>query len=642
MKISLKKTLSVLFLSTIVANMYAGIAFGQQTKLGTELEAYITEIEGKEYWYGVNIDSKHVGYYSEKVYRENSGDQKYIVYEIAAVDAQNDIDGERRIFKSTDSIFFDASSGLPVKCVFEKSDLDGSGRTIKLATRDGDKWLIDETGKDQQTRKLPSSKFDLKSLFSINIRGRSVDKVGEIVSGSEFDCESLNLVDITLGFLKTENKTIRGTKAAINVFSYKLVSEADNIDAVGKAMILKDGRLLSAKLGKISFSLQPKELLVGMPMTGIDTALNPSIQNHIENYSLLKSLRVEVQGSGLISSNVNSYRQKLVKESSESLVFELGGTGAEPTIASEIEIKNFLKSKQNSEGAAKEISKILSKLGIGEKTDAEKLWAILAFVSVYLEDNYFSPSSNVLEILNNKKGDCTEHSTLFVALARAAGLPARRVTGFIYNNEEENPGFAGHEWSEVVLNGVWIGIDPTWGEMGTSPIHVRLGSIGEVLRVSKINVMETRYIDEIPKREIKTAESAFEKEDYAAARNLFQKFSRKNDPVSNYYLGAIFELGLGVEKDLVKAIHYYRRSASRGDVDAMSSLADMYGEKDGAQNEPVTSAFWRQNAANKGSPKDALKLAQLYEDGGGVQKSSRLAYQWYKYAAEIAVGALEQ
>ena len=65
---------------------------------------------------------------------------------------------------------------------------------------------------------------------------------------------------------------------------------------------------------------------------------------------------------------------------------------------------------------------------------------------------------DALEVLNHMAGDCTEHSILFIGLARAAGLPAREVAGMIYVTEDP-AGFYFHQWAKVWV-GKWIDVDP--------------------------------------------------------------------------------------------------------------------------------------------------------------------------------------
>ncbi len=65
---------------------------------------------------------------------------------------------------------------------------------------------------------------------------------------------------------------------------------------------------------------------------------------------------------------------------------------------------------------------------------------------------------------------CTEFTDLFIAIARAAGIPAREVVGYPYTNDSRlRPLLVGsdilHAWPEYYdkESSRWIPIDPTWG-----------------------------------------------------------------------------------------------------------------------------------------------------------------------------------
>ncbi len=65
--------------------------------------------------------------------------------------------------------------------------------------------------------------------------------------------------------------------------------------------------------------------------------------------------------------------------------------------------------------------------------------------------------------LEQGHGECTEYAALFVALCRAAGVPARPVTGFLAGKKPND----WHAWAEFMLpNGQWIPVDPTEGDRG--------------------------------------------------------------------------------------------------------------------------------------------------------------------------------
>ena len=52
------------------------------------------------------------------------------------------------------------------------------------------------------------------------------------------------------------------------------------------------------------------------------------------------------------------------------------------------------------------------------------------------------------EVLRTKVGDCNEHTALFVAMARAAGIPARINVGLVF----VRGAFYYHAWPEVYID----------------------------------------------------------------------------------------------------------------------------------------------------------------------------------------------
>lgn len=74
------------------------------------------------------------------------------------------------------------------------------------------------------------------------------------------------------------------------------------------------------------------------------------------------------------------------------------------------------------------------------------------------------------ETLNNRTGDCTEHAVLFCALARAAGIPCRQVTGLVFIGDS----FGFHAWAEAYC-GVWVPVDATVSRVGTPAGYIFLG-----------------------------------------------------------------------------------------------------------------------------------------------------------------------
>ena len=106
---------------------------------------------------------------------------------------------------------------------------------------------------------------------------------------------------------------------------------------------------------------------------------------------------------------------------------------------------------------------------LGEENDAYR--AILRLkTSVYNEIKKQPTISipNALEVLSTKKGDCNEHTVLFNAIARAAGIPARTVVGMVYLRGA----FYYHAWSEVWL-GRWISLDSVLDQFPADVTHIK-------------------------------------------------------------------------------------------------------------------------------------------------------------------------
>jgi len=73
----------------------------------------------------------------------------------------------------------------------------------------------------------------------------------------------------------------------------------------------------------------------------------------------------------------------------------------------------------------------------------------------------------VAEVLRRRVGVCQDFAHLFIATARAMGVPARYVSGYIHSGVGHVGTGATHAWAEVLVPGRgWVGYDPT------NPVHV--------------------------------------------------------------------------------------------------------------------------------------------------------------------------
>jgi len=161
-----------------------------------------------------------------------------------------------------------------------------------------------------------------------------------------------------------------------------------------------------------------------------------------------------------------------------TLTLRIGKKHAQPVRATPAEIRRSLAESATYPTHHHVVQALARETAAKGKTTADKVEALVDFVDEFVMESHTVDPLTVLDILAVQKGDCNEHALLFATLARAAGIPAREVYGLIYKNDETRT-FGRHVWNEVVIDGVWVPVDPTWDEIDLSAGHIRLGASGE-------------------------------------------------------------------------------------------------------------------------------------------------------------------
>ena len=86
--------------------------------------------------------------------------------------------------------------------------------------------------------------------------------------------------------------------------------------------------------------------------------------------------------------------------------------------------------------------------------------SIYQWVKENLHYTHNSPVAHGAKVaLVQRSGDCTEYMHLVMALARAAGIPARAASGYVYTQNGVVNAADYHDWAELYLNGRWQLVD---------------------------------------------------------------------------------------------------------------------------------------------------------------------------------------
>ncbi|MBD3169230.1 MAG: hypothetical protein GF307_07080 [candidate division Zixibacteria bacterium] len=158
-----------------------------------------------------------------------------------------------------------------------------------------------------------------------------------------------------------------------------------------------------------------------------------------------------------------------------------------------IDRDEYLQSTDFVQADDEQIVELARKLTAGLTANREKAFAIADWVYENIEKDITVSVPSAVEVLRVKRGDCNEHTALYTALARAAGLPTKVIVGIVYKDGI----FYYHAWPAVFL-GYWHQLDPTFGQHTADATHIQLLEGGIEKQTELVNVvgkLEVKVLD---------------------------------------------------------------------------------------------------------------------------------------------------
>lgn len=111
-----------------------------------------------------------------------------------------------------------------------------------------------------------------------------------------------------------------------------------------------------------------------------------------------------------------------------------------------------------------------------------------------------------------------------------------------------------------------------------------------------------------------TAKEAFDSGDYHTAYKLFKPGAEAGDSEAQNYLGVLYYLGLGVNRDLRKALQWYEKAALQGHPEAQFNYGLMFHNAYGTEHD-ITNAFkWYYASYRQGNANAELYMNSLADD----------------------------
>jgi hypothetical protein len=200
-------------------------------------------------------------------------------------------------------------------------------------------------------------------------------------------------------------------------------------------------------------------------------AVVPQTKVRIDDPASVLRLKLRLQGAELSGADLQGAGQTV-----DGDVFEIHSQRDAKAGTGDPDAGRFLGAEPLVESDDPEIQaearRAVSGLGEGPRVRAERL---VRHVNALLEKKPTVSLPSAREVLRTRVGDCNEHTALYVALARALGIPARVAVGLVCLHGA----FYYHAWPEVYLaesdgRGLWLPVDPTLNQFPADATHLRL------------------------------------------------------------------------------------------------------------------------------------------------------------------------
>ena len=236
----------------------------------------------------------------------------------------------------------------------------------------------------------------------------------------------------------------------------------------------KFGNYLNGDLGGIIAKIEPEGIAKSLDedrhfsvLASVDLDAPISADENLEEVTL------KIFSNAISDGIIENGRQKIIEANENYSIVKITSGQKNNSDFQKLDNSKYLETSEKFNLNSGKLLSINPTPSLAGLSDEEKVQELLDFTYNYI-DYQFTLEASLNEIIDTQKGDCTEYAQLFVSLARLNKIPAREVSGLVYNYDTEKPGFYGHAWAEVFLNGRWKEVDPGWNEFDVDATHLTL------------------------------------------------------------------------------------------------------------------------------------------------------------------------
>lgn len=422
----------------------------------------------REQWFGLYIHGKKVGYASIALRPAAAGEPGGLVWTVSArlragtAGAASDVDlAEQRFYQRA----------APYRLLeLRARDRSASGQVERRYRREGEQFVASQVvdGVAQAERRIAASAETALAVLDQQAVDPAALRAGMSATVSEFDADGERDKLTAVKVVEIRRQRLSGLDTEVAVLSTRSEGE----EAESQTVIAAGPVVLSASLGAgIDLRWEEKEQ-AERDVAGFDMVADAvPVDRPLGDPAAIRELHLRVALPGPLRLR-DAPNQELTRRPDGAFEVALFSRPGLPVLPSERRAALAVTSSVDAGDPA--LAELARTVTAGASDPAARVERLVDWTYRNLEKDLASNLTTASQVLAHRQGDCTEHALLFVALARAAGIPAREVSGLVYMGDGYQR-FGWHAWAEVELAGRWVQVDPSWGEPLANATHLTLG-----------------------------------------------------------------------------------------------------------------------------------------------------------------------
>jgi hypothetical protein len=446
-----------------------------------------------ERWFGIYVDGERVGFYRQRIEKSTDGyhmeGNGSVRMKVMSFSKEASMHESYQVSKNLTLRSFDVEQTINGSVSHLSGKVNGSA--IQIQSESNGK-------KSEKTLKVKGDVYPGPALNLYPLMRGGTD--GSSYKVQAFDPEDMKIKEIQISVIGREKAPDGQPALKLRNTLYPFVNNDIWVDEAGNTLeeSVRDGLVTTKSeqpkaLGAFisDWALAKKDLIFDFSLVRTDppvknpknlTGLSVEISHWNDALPLLQGggQQVEKRGEGRVIITTGT----LVKRLSEPDMQKPADT--------------HLKPADKIESDAPEIKAQAKLLAEGLKNQDEVARAVASWTADWLKDT-IDDGGSAVESFKSKSGNCQTHARLYTALARAAGIPTRFVSGLVHM---EGKGFLYHSWAESFLGNRWVAVDPTYNQLPADPTHLKLleGHLPEdmapiitIIGRIKMTILETSY-----------------------------------------------------------------------------------------------------------------------------------------------------